>query len=172
MADVTAADAPPYRILFVCLGNICRSPMAEAVFRSLVDQAGLSDRIEVASAGTGDWHVGEQAYPTTLEVLTAHGYSGDLHRARKFARSWFDDYDLVVAMDRLNVRALHQAARMPEDVDKIELLRAYDPESVKRGELDVPDPYDAPYDVFASVLAVVEAGCRALFEEVRATVAV
>jgi len=172
MADVTAATLPPYRILFVCLGNICRSPMAEAVFRSLVEQAGLADRIEVASAGTGDWHVGERAYPTTLEVLTARGYDGDLHRARKFARSWFDDYDLLVAMDRLNVKALQRVARMPEDVDKIELLRAYDPESVKFGELDVPDPYDAPYDVFESVLKIVEAGCRALFKEVRATVAV
>jgi protein-tyrosine phosphatase len=115
--------------------------------------------------------VGEPAYPQTLEVLAARGYDGSAHRARKFARSWFDDYDLLVAMDRLNVKALQQHARKPEDVDKIELLRAYDAESVKYGELDVPDPYDAPLPAFEEVFAIVERGCRGLLERVRTTIA-
>jgi protein-tyrosine phosphatase len=159
-----------YRVLFVCLGNICRSPMAEVVFRALVAEAGLQDRVEVASAGTGDWHVGEGAYPTTLEVLTARGYDGTTHRARKFVRSWFDDYDLLVAMDQLNVKALQQYARKPEDVDKIELLRAFDTKSLNYGELDIPDPYDAPYDAFEAVFDVVLPSCRGLLEHVRTTI--
>jgi protein-tyrosine phosphatase len=166
--DVTAPA--PYRILFVCLGNICRSPIAEVVFRALVDEAGLRDRIEVQSAGTGDWHVGEPAYPTAVEVLNAHGYDGTTHRARKFARAWFDEFDLLVAMDRMNVKALQQYARKPEDLDKIELLRAYDRDALDAGELDVPDPYDAPYAAFESVYHLIDIACRGLFEQVRATI--
>jgi protein-tyrosine phosphatase len=168
--DTDVPAPPPYRILFVCLGNICRSPIAEVVFQSLVEEAGLQDRIDVESAGTGDWHVGEPAHPTTLEVLTAHSLDGAAHRARKFVRTWFDDFDLLVAMDRMNVKALQQYARKPEDVDKIELLRAYDPEAVKYGELDVLDPYDAPYETFESVYKAVEAACRELLATVRATI--
>jgi protein-tyrosine phosphatase len=144
--------------------------MAEVLFRSMVEAAGLQERVHVESAGTGDWHVGERAAPTALQVLSARGYNGDAHRARKFARSWFDDYDLFVAMDRMNVKALQQYARKPEDVDKIELLRAYDPEAVKYGELDVPDPYDAPYDVFEGVFNLLEPSCRGLLESVRAAI--
>jgi protein-tyrosine phosphatase len=168
--DTAVSSPPPYRVLFVCLGNICRSPIAEVVFRGLVDDAGLQDRITVESAGTGDWHVGERAYPTALEVLSARGHDGSAHRARKFARSWFDEYDLLVAMDRMNVKALQQNARKPEDLEKIDLLRAYDPESLDYGELDVPDPYDAPYEVFESVFEIVAASCRGLFEHVRTLV--
>jgi protein-tyrosine phosphatase len=141
--------------------------MAEIVFRKNVADAGLSDRIEIASAGTGDWHVGESAYPTAQRVLTDRGYDGSQHRARKFARGWFDDYDLLVAMDRMNVKVLQQLARKPEDADKIGLLRMYDSESVTYGELDVPDPFDAPYEVFAEVLRIIEAGCRGLLASVR-----
>jgi len=167
---VPDASTPPYRVLFVCLGNICRSPMAEVVFRSLVEEAGLQDRITVESAATGDWHVGEPAHPTTLEVLSDQGYDGSAHRARKFARDLFDDYDLLVAMDRMNVKALQQLARKPEDAEKIELLRAYDKQSVDRGELDVPDPYGAGYKDFNDVFDVVLSSSRGLFESIRATI--
>ncbi|MFL6238559.1 MAG: low molecular weight protein-tyrosine-phosphatase [Actinomycetes bacterium] len=161
-----------YRVLFVCLGNICRSPMAEVVFRALIAEAGLQDRVQVESAATGDWHVGEQAHPSTLDVLTARGFDGSTHRARKLSRDWFDKYDLLVAMDRMNVKALQQLARTPEDLDKIELLRAFDQESVNLGELDVPDPYgDAP-PAFEHVFAIVDASCRSLLEHVRAAVAI
>src|SRR6188472_3018274 len=87
-----------FRIVFVCLGNICRSPIAEVVMRSLVEEAGLGDRIKVASAGTGDWHVGKRADSRTLDVLTRHGYDGSRHRARQFEASWFDQHDLVLAL--------------------------------------------------------------------------
>jgi protein-tyrosine phosphatase len=167
---VPAAESAPYRVLFICLGNICRSPIAEVVFRKLIDDAGLHDRITVESAATGDWHVGEPAHPSTLDVLKDRGYDGSAHRARKFAREWFDDYDLLVAMDRMNVKALQQLARKPEDVDKIELLRAYDERSVTRGDLDVPDPYGAPYDAFNQVLDVVLTSCRGLLADIRRTI--
>ena len=162
--------APPYRVLFVCLGNICRSPMAEVVFRSLCTEARLDQCVVVESAGMGDWHVGEAAHPDTLEVLEKGGYDGSLHRARKFHRSWFDGYDLIVAMDRLNVKALQQQVRKPEDLEKIELLRAFDRESVNQGELDVPDPYGASHAAFESVYDVVTRSCHGLLDYVRATI--
>src|SRR3954464_13689943 len=167
---VPAAAPAPHRVLFICLGHICRSPIAEVVLRKLIDEAGLHDRITVESAATGDWHVGEPAHPSTLDVLRDRGYDGSAHRARKFARERFDDYDLLVAMDRMNVKALQQLARKPEDVDKIELLRAYDETSVTHGDLDVPDPYGAPYDAFNEVFEVVLASCRALLDEIRRTI--
>ena len=160
----------PFRVLFICLGNICRSPMAEVVLAKMVADAGLQHRIKVESAGTGDWHVGEGAYPETLAVLTDRGYDGSEHLARKFVRSWFDDYDLLVAMDEMNVKALQQHARKPEDTDKIELLRSYDPESLKYGELEVPDPYNAPREAFEEIFDIIEKSCRGLLEHVRQTI--
>jgi protein-tyrosine phosphatase len=168
-APVPSTD-DPYRVLFVCLGNICRSPMAEVVFTSLVRDGGLQARITAESAGTGDWHVGEAAYPTTIDVLTARGYDGSAHRARKFVRDWFEDYDLLIAMDQMNVKALQQHARMPEDADKIQLLRSYEPNSMKYGELDVPDPYGAPRAAFEEVFDIIEKSCRGLLDDVRQTI--
>src|SRR6476619_6997511 len=115
------AAVSPYRIAFVCLGNICRSPIAKVVMRSLVDEAGLGDRVQVASAGTGDWHVGRRADERTLDVLTSHGYDGSRHRARQFEKDWFDDDDLVLALDRSNLADL-QALAAPDQVDKVQLL--------------------------------------------------
>ena len=160
----------PFRVLFVCLGNICRSPMAEVVFTKMVADAGLQHRITVESAGTGDWHVGEAAYPTTLAVLSDRGYDGSTHLARKFVRSWFDNFDLLVAMDEMNVKALQQFARKPEDTDKIELLRAFDPASLRYGELEVPDPYNAPRDAFEEIFEIVERSSRGLLEHVQQTI--
>ena len=92
------SDATRFRICFVCSGNICRSPMAEVVLRQLAADAGLADRLTISSAGTGDWHVGEQADPRAVEALTTHGYNGSTHRARQFDPAWFADLDLVVAL--------------------------------------------------------------------------
>jgi protein-tyrosine phosphatase len=167
---MSPAETPPYRVLFVCLGNICRSPIAEVVFRSLVAEAGLEDRIVAESAATGDWHVGEPAHETTVAVLSDRGYDGSAHRARKIARDWFDNYDLLIAMDRMNVKALQQLARKPEDTDKIELLRSYDKRSVDHGDLDVPDPYGAPYRAFEEVFDIVLSSCRGLLESIRITI--
>src|SRR5580658_2329703 len=88
-----------YRICLVCLGNICRSPMAEVILRDELDRAGLSGRVEVDSAGTGDWHLGEPMDRGARAELSRRGYDGAGHRARQFEPSWFRRYDLVAAMD-------------------------------------------------------------------------
>jgi protein-tyrosine phosphatase len=145
------------------MGNICRSPMAETVFRHLVAEAGLAGDVEIASAGTGGWHVGDGADRRALAALRDRGYDGSSHRARQFARDWFDRYDLVVALDRDNERALRSlAAGVPGADGKIRLLL---------GEDEVPDPYYGGRAGFDHVLDLVEEACRALVEEVRADVA-
>jgi protein-tyrosine phosphatase len=156
--------APPYRVVFVCLGNICRSPMAEVVLRSKLAAAGLGDRVQVASAGTGDWHIGEGADPRTLTALTARGYDAGGHRARQFDAGWFDDYDLVLALDRRNLADLRATAPMHRRGD-VRLLRSFDPDAGT--DLDVPDPYYGGDDGFDVVLGVVERACTGLLEHLR-----
>lgn len=149
-----------YRICFVCLGNICRSPIAEVVMRSMLAERGLADRVEVSSAGTGDWHIGERADKRTVAVLARHGYDGTQHRAQQFGREMFESNDLVVAMDAANVAALRRLAPK-DDVDRVRLLREFDPQA--RGT-DVPDPYYGGDDGFDDVLAMVEAACAGLVD--------
>ena len=159
-----------YRLVFVCLGNICRSPMAEVVMRSLVDQAGLTERVEVASAGTGDWHVGERADPRTVQILADRGYDGSAHRARQFEPDWFDRYDLVVALDAANLADLRRMAP-PDRRDEVRLLRSYDASAgTDVADLDVPDPYYGGSDGFGEALAMVERACHGLLDEVVAQI--
>jgi protein-tyrosine phosphatase len=148
------------RILFVCLGNICRSPTAEAVMRGLVAEAGLEAEIEVESAGTGDWHVG---YPPDDRSVAAAAERGVelTGEARQVAHGDFDGFDLLIAMDRQNQRDLLRLARSDKDREKVRLLRSY-----ADGELDVPDPYYGGEDGFAEVVEIVERSCRALMEEI------
>ena len=167
---MTSGSPLTFNLLFVCLGNICRSPIAEFVFRDMVEKSDLSGVISVRSAGTGDWHVGEQADPMAREVALAHDIDLSPHRARKFERQWFDDFDLVVAMDRMNVKALQQYSRKPEDAEKVELLRAYDPQAATQGDFDVPDPYGASRRAFELVYQAIDTGCQGLFASVRAAV--
>jgi protein-tyrosine phosphatase len=146
------------RVVFVCTGNICRSPSAEAVLRKLVADEGLADLIQLGSAGTGGWHVGDDADPRTLKALRARGY--DLrHSARQFRPSWFDEHELVVALDKSHRTDLK---RMRPGVD-VHLLREWDPE----GEGDVPDPYYGGSDGFEEVLDMVERSCEGMLEELR-----
>ena len=154
-----------YRIVFVCLGNICRSPMAETVMQSLLAEAGLADRVEVSSAGTGDWHVGERADPRTVETLAGRGYDGSRHRARQFEPDWFDRHDLVIALDSANLAELRRMAP-PDRREEVRLLRSFDEESVRAGDLDVPDPYYGGPGGFEDTLALVERACRGLLTEV------
>jgi len=149
-----------YRICFVCLGNICRSPIAEVVMQSLLDARGLSDRVQLSSAGTGDWHIGECADQRTLAVLTKHGYDGSRHRAKQFTRDSFSTCDLVVAMDSANVAELRRLAPNG-DAAKVRLLREFDPAA---GGADVPDPYYGGPEGFNDVLAMVEAACAGLLD--------
>ncbi|MFJ5530382.1 low molecular weight protein-tyrosine-phosphatase [Streptomyces sp. NPDC093261] len=153
-----------YRICFVCTGNICRSPMAESVFRARVEEAGLDDLVDVDSAGTGGWHEGEGADPRTVAVLEENGY-GSEHTARRFEPSWFSRLDLVIALDSGHLKALRRLAPTPEDAAKIRLLRSYDPAA--DGALDVPDPYFGGMDGFEECLEMVEAASPGLLAAVR-----
>ena len=149
------------RIVFVCSGNICRSPSAEVVMRALLRQDGLEQLVEVSSAGLGDWHVGEGLDRRSLAVLTSRGYDGERHRARQFEPGWFADHDLVVAMDASHLRDLRKLA--PSDApDKVVLLMSYAGEDV-----DVPDPYYGGPQGFSDVLDMIERGCRGLVEAIR-----
>ena len=149
------------RVLFVCLGNICRSPLAEGVMRHLVEEHGLEDRIEVDSAGTGAWHVGESPDPRSMEVAARNGVSLDGQAARKVRPSDFRHFTRVMAMDGAILRDL-QGLAPPDARAEIRLLREYDPQ----GPGDVPDPYYGGADGFDRVYEMVERSCRALLEEI------
>ncbi|WP_327718103.1 low molecular weight phosphotyrosine protein phosphatase [Streptomyces sp. NBC_00490] len=153
-----------YRVCFVCTGNICRSPMAESVFRARVAEDGLDGSVEVDSAGTGGWHEGDGADPRTVSVLEAHGYDGD-HTARQFQPSWFSRLDLVIALDHGHLKALRRLAPTPQDAAKVRLLRSYDPSA--GDDLDVPDPYYGGMDGFEECLEMVEAASEGLLTAVR-----
>jgi protein-tyrosine phosphatase len=153
-----------YRVCFVCTGNICRSPMAESVFRARVEEAGLGGLVEVDSAGTGDWHVGEGADPRTVSVLEENGYA-IVHTARMFERSWFARLHLVIALDAGHHRALRRLAPTDEDARKVRLLRAYGPAATD--DLDVPDPYYGGRDGFEECLEMVEEASVGLLAAVR-----
>lgn len=153
----------PFRVVFVCTGNICRSPMAEIVFRRLADAAGLGTRVRSTSSGTGDWHVGERADHRTLDALAQRGYDGSAHRARQFSLSDFEGNDLIVALDRSHERILREWSPTESDADKIVLLRSFDREA--GDQLDVPDPYYAGPQMFDDVLAMIESASRSLFRQ-------
>jgi protein-tyrosine phosphatase len=169
----TARPVVPYRVCLVCLGNICRSPIAEVVLRARLDAAGLADRVSVDSAGTGGWHVGDGADPRALHVLRTGGYDGSAHRARQVDLSWLATRDLVVAMDRENLAALRRLAgddpALRERLDqRLHLLREWD--ALGRGDRDVPDPYYGGPEGFADVLATIERSVDGLVEHLRAAV--
>lgn len=162
----------PFRITAVCLGNICRSPIAEAVIRDRVDAAGLGDVVVVDSAGTGDWHLGHGADPRSLSTLAANEYVLDGHVARQITREWFADLDLVLAMDSANFRNLQvMAAQADVDAD-LHMLRSFDPAlahlDVPHPELDVPDPYYGGEDGFGDVLAMIEQASDGLITQLPA----
>ncbi len=148
------------RVLFVCAGNICRSPMAEGVFRHLVEEAGLSDRIQVDSAGTGPWHVGEAAHPGTRKVLSQHGirYQG---RARQMSRADLHDFDYIVAMDHENLADIRARADGRTDAE-VRLLLDYAPQAPTR---EVPDPYYSGR--FQAVYELVRQGAEGLLAHIR-----
>jgi protein-tyrosine phosphatase len=154
----------PYRVCFVCTGNICRSPMAESVFRAHIAEAGLDGLVDVDSAGTGGWHEGDGADPRTVTVLEANGYESS-HAARQFQASWFAHLDLVVALDAGHLKALRRLAPTPEDAGKVRLLRSYDPTA--GDDLDIPDPYYGHMDGFEECLEMVEAASPGLLAAVQ-----
>ncbi|MGP4083097.1 low molecular weight protein-tyrosine-phosphatase [Streptomyces sp. KR55] len=170
-----------YRVCFVCTGNICRSPMAESVFRARVAAAGLDGLVEVDSAGTGGWHEGDPADPRTVAVLQEHGYDGE-HTARQFQPSWFSRLDLVIALDSGHLKVLRRLAPTDQDAAKVRLLRSYTrpspghdpsarashaPSDAAGDDLDVPDPYYGGMDGFEECLEMVEAASEGLLAAVR-----
>jgi protein-tyrosine phosphatase len=155
----------PYRVCVVCLGNICRSPMAEVILRDELERAGLSGRVEVDSAGTGDWHLGSPMDSRARAELSRRGYDGAGHRARQFEPGWFERYDLVAAMDRANLERLRRAAPDQQAEDRTVLFLSFDPARNGQGserDLEVPDPYDGGPEDYVLVFDLVQPAARAL----------
>jgi protein-tyrosine phosphatase len=155
------------RLLFVCMGNICRSPTAEGVMRHLLREQGLEAEIQIDSAGTGSWHVGHPPDERATEAARRRGIALE-GAARTVRPSDFEDYDLLLAADRENLAALRALAPDEEARAKVRLLREFDPSSRGAPDLDVPDPYYGGPGGFEDVLDLVEAACRGLLDEVRA----
>jgi protein-tyrosine phosphatase len=154
------------RVLFVCLGNICRSPLAEGVFLHLVREAGLEGRFEVESAGTGDWHVGERPDSRAQAVARRHGVELP-SCARQVTAEDLETFDHVLAMDRENLRDLRRLARRGATAD-LRLLRAHDPLATSDDDGDVPDPYYGGPSGFDLVYDMVHRSCRSLLAELTA----
>jgi protein-tyrosine phosphatase len=152
------------RVCFVCLGNICRSPTAEAVMRYLVVGGGLEGRIAIASAGTGDWHVGDPRDRRSQAVGAARGIALE-GSAQQFTTADFDRHDHVIAMDRSNRDELLRLARTDRDRAKVRLLRSFDPAAPRDAE--VPDPYYGGPRGFEDVFDLCEAACRGLIAYLR-----
>lgn len=163
--DRVLDESALFRICFVCTGNICRSPMAEVVFRHLVVSQGYEGSISVMSAGTGDWHVGEHSDERTVSALAARGYDGSMHRAKQFDPDWFDRLDLVVVFDRSQERIIKSWASSDADRGKVSLLLSFDQE--QSGHVDVPDPYYSDAAFFDNVLGMIERACVALFNQIK-----
>jgi protein-tyrosine phosphatase len=153
------------RVLFVCLGNICRSPTAEGVVRHLIRERGLEDEIEIDSAGTGGWHVGHPPDERATAAADRRGIVLDGSARRFDPGSDFDRFDLVLAMDEENRRDLLALAPDDEARAKVRLFREFDPASRGDGDLDVPDPYYGGEQGFEHVLDLVDAAARGLLDE-------
>jgi protein-tyrosine phosphatase len=154
------------RICFVCLGNICRSPTAEGVMVHVLEEEGLEAAVEVESAGTGDYHVGDPPDPRSARAAAARGVRLR-GRAAQFTRRDFARFDLVLAMDERNLEHLRRLAPTPAERAKVRLLREFDPGAPEGAE--VPDPYYGGEDGFGAVLDICEAACRGLVAHLRAS---
>lgn len=153
----------PYRVLFVCSGNICRSPLAEAIFQKLAAEAGLGERFEIDSAGTHDFHEGDRADPRARRVGQRHGLEVT-SIARPVAAEDFERFHLVLAMDRGHLREL-RARCPPQFRDRIKLMREFDGQG--QGARDVPDPYYADAAAFEGVYELLLTCCRDLLAHLR-----
>ncbi len=151
-------------VVFVCLGNICRSPTAEGIFLDLVQQNGLEGTVSVDSAGTGGWHIGELADSRSRAEAQSRG----IHltsRSRQFCSQDFTQFDLILAMDRSNLRNILRLAQTDSDRRRVHLLRNFDPSAPP--DSDVPDPYYGGVRGFPDVFDICERACAGLLEHVR-----
>ena len=151
-------------VCFVCLGNICRSPTAEGIFKAMVREAGLDDRVTIESRGTGDWHTGEPADARARAAAKARGVLLD-GVAERFDRREFARFDYILSMDTRVLAELRRLARTDDERARVQNFRAFDPASPP--DAAVPDPYYGGVDGFAEVFDICEAGCRGLLAHVR-----
>jgi len=151
----------PFKIVFVCLGNICRSPTAEGIFQHLVNERELDPYFYVDSAGTSAYHIGEPANSKSQKLANEHGI--ELRsRARQFEKNDLEEFDLIVAMDRENLANIKSLDGSKDYEEKIVLLRDFDP---NQGDGEVPDPYFGGMDGFKNVFDIVKRSCKALLDE-------
>ena len=144
-----------YRVALVCLGNICRSPIAHVVLEERLARAGLDQRVEVVSSGTGGWHDGEPMDRRAASVLRDAGYDPSRHRARTFSIDWYAENDLLLAMDHSNRADMIDQSPTVEQQARVRLFREFDPEA-SEGDDEVPDPWYGGSDGFRDVLAMIE----------------
>lgn len=151
------------RVLFVCLGNICRSPLARALFQKHLVSAGLENGYTSDSAGTSGYHIGESADPRTIKSALQHGLKFQ-HFARQFHPADFEDFDHIVVMDQSNYRDVHALATAPHHSLKIRMMREFDP--VDRGA-EVPDPWFGGEEGFEEVYAILHRSTAGLLTELQ-----
>lgn len=152
-----------YGVLFVCLGNICRSPLAKGVFVHAAEREGVIDRLRIDSCGTGAWHTGGPADPRTISVALRHGICFD-HVARQIRPADLEDFDLLIPMDAKNHRDVLAMGAPPE---RVRLMRAFDETIGANPPPDVPDPYLGEGDGFEDVYQMIDRACRGLMKHVR-----
>jgi protein-tyrosine phosphatase len=151
-------------VLFVCLGNICRSPLAAAVFGEIVRGEGLEARFQVDSAGTSDYHTGDSPDPRTVSEAQRRGLTLE-HAARQIGIEDLERFDYVIAMDASNLGRIERLAKSLGRSAELHLLRAFDEEA--NDDLEVPDPYFGGPDGFADVHDMIERACRGLLDHIR-----
>jgi protein-tyrosine phosphatase len=147
------------QVLFVCLGNICRSPMAEGVFRNLLKKENLSNKISVDSAATSSWHIGSPPHKGTLAILKKYNISADGLVGRQLTKDDFETFDYIIGMDESNVKNIFEITGKPQHPKIIRLL------DLTQHNKDVPDPYYT--GDFEETYQLVTDGCRALLEKIR-----
>ena len=151
-------------ICFVCLGNICRSPLAQGVFEKLIADGGQQDQIQVSSAGTGSWHIGSPPDARMQKTANKHGVQLN-SRGQQFQQKDFFNFDLILAMDSSNLNILEQMYPDPQKAENLKLFRSFDPEN--NGDLDVPDPYYGGGKGFEFVYEIVHRTCPNILKFVK-----
>lgn len=153
-----------YRVALVCLGNICRSPMAHVVLEDRLRKAGLDDQVEVVSSGTGGWHEGEPMDRRAAAVLSSAGYDPTRHVARTFNTDWYAENDLLLAMDHSNRADMSDQSPTVEAQVRVRMFREFDPEASEDDD-EVPDPWYGGDAGFAAVLTMIERTADHLIEQ-------